>query len=159
MSLLTESILAELKKLGWTVAFAESLTAGAAMSTLAAQAGISEVFRGGVVTYDIPTKGRLLKVDVEFAESCNAVSERTAREMAVGAAELLQSDIAVTTTGYATPWEDKPLEAYINVYHVDSETHFSKHLDLSDLENRDERRTHCSQRALELLLHSLIRRF
>lgn len=159
MSLLTESILKELKTLGWTVGFAESLTAGYAMSTLATQPGISEVFRGGVVTYDIPTKARLLKVDGEFAESCNAVSERTAQEMAAGAATLLECNVAISTTGYATPWEDQPLEAYINVYHQDSETHFSKHLDLSGFDNRETRRRHCSQRALELLLHSLIRRF
>lgn len=159
MSLLTRSILEELSKLGWTVAFAESLTAGETVSRLASQDGISKVLRGGVVTYDIPTKARLLNVDQAFAESCNAVSERTAQEMSQGVTEHLKCDVGVATTGYATLWEDQPLEAYIDVFHADSETHFSKRIDLSRLETRDERREHCAKRALELLLHSLIRRF
>ena len=155
MTELTQTILKTLKAHTWTVAFGESLTAGYGVSALASQDGISEVLRGGVVCYDIPTKVRLLKVDQNFAEACNAVSERTAQEMAQGCTEMFDSDVGVSTTGYATLWKNFPLEAFVAVYHRETQQLFSTRVDLSRLNDRESRRRFCAEEALTMLLRSL----
>lgn len=88
---------------GRTVAAAESCTGGALAARLVSVPGSSAYFLGGVVAYSNEIKARLLGVPDAVLRSRGAVSEECALEMARGAARLLGTDIAVSTTGIAGP--------------------------------------------------------
>ncbi len=105
-----EALVAELKKKGLHVAFAESCTAGFISKRLTEVPGASEVFDCGVVSYSNGIKSKLLNVREETLAEYGAVSEQTAREMARGVKELSGADIAVSVTGIAGPGgtETKP---------------------------------------------------
>jgi nicotinamide-nucleotide amidase len=55
-------LVARLRDLGWTVAAAESLTAGMVCSTVAEVPGCSDVLMGGVVAYQASVKTGVLRV-------------------------------------------------------------------------------------------------
>jgi nicotinamide-nucleotide amidase len=84
-----------------TLAVAESLTAGCLQALVASVDGASGYFLGGVTCYTVGEKARLLGVDA--AEACAGVSPDVAMGMARGVMRLFGSDIALATTGYATP--------------------------------------------------------
>lgn len=86
-----------------SLAVAESLTSGQLQSRVGLIPGASHFFRGGITTYTIDAKVDLLGVNRETAESCNAVSETVAKQMARGAACKFGATIGVATTGYAEP--------------------------------------------------------
>jgi PncC family amidohydrolase len=70
---------------------------------VSAPPGASETYVGGVVSYATQVKVRVLGVRPETVEQHGVVSERCAREMAVGVRDLLGADWAVSTTGVAGP--------------------------------------------------------
>lgn len=87
----------------WTLAVAESLTAGRVQARVAAVSGASEYFLGGITAYTIDQKVKHLGVNRATAAAVNCVSATVAEQMAVGACALFGSDLAVATTGYAEP--------------------------------------------------------
>lgn len=87
----------------WTVAAAESLTAGQIQAAIAAVSGASNYFRGGLTAYSLDQKVRHLGVDRASAEQSNCVSRDVAEQMARGACALFDADLAIATTGYAEP--------------------------------------------------------
>jgi nicotinamide-nucleotide amidase len=95
---------------GLTVSTAESLTGGLLGGLLTSNAGTSDTYRGGVVSYATDVKVGLLGVSAETVEAHGVVSSECAAEMASGARVLLGSDWALSTTGVAGPTlqEDKP---------------------------------------------------
>lgn len=95
-------VLAALRLQGWTIASAESLTAGLVAAGLADVPGCSDVLRGAVVAYQPDVKAAVLDVS-QTALSDGVVSRRVALEMAYGARRLLGADVAVATTGVAGP--------------------------------------------------------
>ena len=97
-----------LKKRGWTVATAESLTGGMIASELVSVPGASDVVRGGLVTYQSVAKTMLAGVPAELIERYNVVSAEVAEAMAWGARERLNVDIAVSATGLAGPGGGTP---------------------------------------------------
>ena len=92
-----------LKARNWTVSAAESCTGGLVLHRLTNIAGSSAYVLGGVVAYANPIKQALLGVKQGTLIAHGAVSEQTAQEMAIGARNLLKSDIAVSVTGIAGP--------------------------------------------------------
>lgn len=92
-----------LRRPALTLAVAESLTAGHIQARLASVSGASDYFLGGVTTYTIEQKVKLLGVNRAHAKSVNCVSQRVAVEMAAGATKFFGADLAVATTGYAEP--------------------------------------------------------
>ena len=86
----------------WTLATAESLTAGLLASTLAEVPGCSDVLRGGVVAYQADIKSALLGVPMTEVEA-GVVRQAVAEEMASGARTRLGADVGVATTGVAGP--------------------------------------------------------
>lgn len=101
-----------LKKHELTVTTAESCTGGMLAARLVNVPGVSDVFREGFVTYSNKAKRRLLDVGKGTLKKYGAVSEQTAREMAMGGVFATGADICVATTGIAGPsggTEDKPV--------------------------------------------------
>ncbi|HJC94550.1 MAG TPA: CinA family protein [Candidatus Phocaeicola excrementigallinarum] len=97
---------------GFTLATAESCTAGHVAAIITAVPGSSRFYKGGVVAYSNESKETLLHVKKETLESLGAVSEETVIEMVKGAMEALDTDFAVATTGIAGPGggtHDKPV--------------------------------------------------
>lgn len=94
---------AALKKKGWKLALAESCTGGMAAQTVTAIPGSSAWFERGFVTYSNASKIEMLGVNPQTLEQYGAVSEQTAREMALGALKHSHADIAAAITGIAGP--------------------------------------------------------
>ena len=97
---------------GWTIATAESCTAGLLAGRLADRAGSSAYLLGGLVTYANDVKRDLLGVPQEVLESVGAVSAEVARAMADGARRVVGTDVGVGITGVAGPGggtPDKPV--------------------------------------------------
>ncbi len=94
-----ESVVLEtLRRRGWTLGLAESMTAGMAASRLAGVSGASDVLRGAVVSYASDVKFDLLGVPPG-----PVVSEEVALAMAEGARRVLAADVGVGLTGVAGP--------------------------------------------------------
>ncbi|MFO1134801.1 MAG: CinA family protein [Rhodoblastus sp.] len=88
---------------GLTIATAESCTGGLAAGLITEIAGSSAVLERGFVVYSNAAKIGMLGVSPETIDAVGAVSEATAREMAVGALENSRADVAVSITGVAGP--------------------------------------------------------
>ena len=86
-----------------TITCAESCTGGMLSARLVNVPGISEVYKNGVVTYANKAKRRLLGVKKSTLQKYGAVSEKTAEEMAKGAAVMFKADVAAAVTGIAGP--------------------------------------------------------
>ena len=94
---------AALKSRGWTLALAESCTGGWVAQSVTAIAGSSAWFDRGFVTYSNAAKIEMLGVAENTLNRHGAVSEQTAREMALGALEHSYANIATAITGIAGP--------------------------------------------------------
>lgn len=88
------------------IATAESCTAGLVSRRIANVPGSSEVFDCGIVSYANFIKHKLLFVDEAMLSKYGAVSAVVAAQMAKGALNQGESDIAVSVTGIAGPWSD-----------------------------------------------------
>jgi len=92
-----------LRSRGWTIATAESCTAGLLAGRLTDLAGSSEYVVGGLVVYSNEAKTALAGVPAELIAAHGAVSPEVAAAMAAGARERLGADVAVSVTGVAGP--------------------------------------------------------
>jgi nicotinamide-nucleotide amidase len=87
---------------------AESCTGGWIAKALTDIPGSSNWFLGGVIAYSNTLKQSLLGVLPSTLAAHGAVSESTAREMAIGALETLGGDVAAAVTGIAGPDGGQP---------------------------------------------------
>lgn len=100
---LSQAVGMSLRRHGFTIAVAESLTAGQLQDLLARTSGASDYFLGGITAYNVTVKGRLLGVDAGVGCDSDGVCEEVARQMALGALRVFSAEVAVATTGYAEP--------------------------------------------------------
>src|SRR5262249_11919069 len=91
-----------------SLATAESVTGGQVAERLCRVPGASSWFRGGVVAYDPHTKVQLLGVPQGLIDEHGAVRREVAEAMAVGCRTLMNTDLAVATTGLAGPGGGMP---------------------------------------------------
>lgn len=122
---LEETVVELLSERNLTVTTAESCTGGLIAGTLVNVAGASDVLNEGYVTYSNEAKERILGVSHETLETYGAVSARTAKEMAEGAARAAGSDAALSATGIAGPGggtEEKPVGLVYVGCHLNGET-------------------------------------
>jgi nicotinamide-nucleotide amidase len=94
---------AELRARGLRVATAESCTGGLVGELITAVPGSSAYFVGGAIVYSNAEKTRQLGVRPETIAEHGAVSEACVREMAQGAQERFDVDLAVAVSGVAGP--------------------------------------------------------
>jgi nicotinamide-nucleotide amidase len=100
---LAEKVAAALKARDALLVTAESCTGGWVAQAVTAVAGSSDWFERGFVTYSNAAKEELLGVKRETLESHGAVSEETAREMALGALAKSRGSVSLAITGIAGP--------------------------------------------------------
>ena len=98
-----EAVVKILKEKNLTLSTAESCTGGMIGELITSVSGASEVYGFGFITYANEAKEQILGVKHETLEKFGAVSEETAREMALGAKRVSGSDISVSVTGIAGP--------------------------------------------------------
>ncbi len=109
---LSEQLGARLLERGEWLVTAESCTGGWVAQTVTAIAGSSGWFDRGFVTYSNAAKRDMLGVPETTLDRHGAVSEATARAMAIGALEHSRGDWSVAITGIAGPsggTPDKPV--------------------------------------------------
>jgi len=92
-----------LKSAGLALVTAESCTGGWVAQAVTSVAGSSQWFERGFVTYSNAAKEEMLGVPRALLERSGAVSEETAREMALGALRHSRGTVAVAITGVAGP--------------------------------------------------------
>jgi nicotinamide-nucleotide amidase len=126
-SSLAETLGRELRTRNLRMATAESCTGGLAGSMIAAVAGASDYYRGGVIAYSNEAKTQLLDVSAALIDLHGAVSEEVASAMAAGARAAFGADVAIAITGIAGPSggsDDKPVGlVYIAVAGPDGGLH------------------------------------
>ncbi len=86
-----------------TVATAESCTGGLLSSRLTDVSGSSEYVKLNFVTYANEAKHKILGVSWDTLNTCGAVSEQCAEEMANGLYDATGADVTLCTTGIAGP--------------------------------------------------------
>ncbi len=96
-------LIENLEKAGLHISTAESCTGGGIAAAITAVAGSSAVFNGSVVAYSNRVKAEVLQVDLKTLEHFGAVSEEVVAEMAVGVAKLMDTEVAIATSGIAGP--------------------------------------------------------
>src|SRR5215470_11802204 len=92
-----------LKSKGLMLATAESCTGGWVGQAVTSVSGSSEWFDRGFVTYSDDAKREMLGVLAGTLKRFGAVSEETAREMALGALAHSRAQVALSITGVAGP--------------------------------------------------------
>ena len=108
MERLVKSLGERLKAANALLVTAESCTGGWAAQVVTSVAGSSGWFERGFVTYSNAAKQELLGVRAETLRRHGAVSEETAREMALGALAHSRGTVAVSVTGVAGPGGGSP---------------------------------------------------
>jgi len=145
-----ESVVLDLlRKRGWSLGTAESVTGGLVGARLTSVPGASDVFRGAVVSYASDVKRDVLGVP-----DGPVVTPEAALAMAHGARRVLECDVAVALTGVAGPAEQdgQPVGTlFVGIVTPDGEqTH---HFRLPG--SREEMRQYCVISALDAVRRTL----
>lgn len=147
---LEEHLVRLLKEKNMTVSTAESCTGGLIAGAIINAAGASDVLNEGYITYSNEAKERLVGVNRETLEKFGAVSEETAREMALGAAKAAGSSVGLSSTGIAGPGggtKEKPVGLIYIGCSINGEVKVKK---LQFHGNRMENRLHTVEEVLKL---------
>lgn len=88
---------------GLTISTAESCTGGKIAQIISSVSGASAYFKGSVVSYATEVKEKVLNVSKSIVEENSVVSSQVAREMVVSIQKMMQTNIAISTTGNAGP--------------------------------------------------------
>ena len=116
---------------GYTISCAESCTGGLLTSTLTDVPGSSAYVMGSVVSYSNDVKSRILHVAEGTLAAHGAVSPETARAMAEGVRNLMQTEVGVGITGIAGPGgatAEKPVGLVYIAVAAEHMTHAVRHV-------------------------------
>ena len=92
-----------LKEKNISIGAVESFTGGLFSSCLTSVSGVSQVFKGSIVSYSSKIKENVVGVNEETIEKYTVVSNEVAEEMAQKGSEILSTDLTVSFTGNAGP--------------------------------------------------------
>ena len=112
-----QRVVDELIDRGWTIATAESCTAGLVAARLASVPGASATLQGGIVAYANEVKVAEADVPAELIAAHGAVSPEVARALAEGVRTRLGTDVGVGITGIAGPDGGTP-EKPVGLVHI-----------------------------------------
>jgi len=101
--LLSRNVGYALSARGLMLVTAESCTGGWVGQVMTMVPGSSEWYERGFITYTYVSKMEMLGVQMDTLEAHGAVSEPTAREMAIGALERSRGQVSLSITGLAGP--------------------------------------------------------
>ncbi|MFP8488605.1 competence/damage-inducible protein A [Gracilimonas sp. Q87] len=125
---LSEAVGKLLLKSDLHLATAESCTGGLVSNSITDKSGSSAYFKGGIVSYANSVKIDQLGVIDKDLDEYGAVSKQIALQMAIGAAERLNADIGISTTGIAGPTggtSEKPVGTVWMGYYQKNGPHFA----------------------------------
>lgn len=105
-----------LREREWKLVTAESCTGGMIATAITDKAGSSDIFDRGFVTYSNQAKMDCLNVSAETLKQHGAVSMETAEEMAKGALNNSNANVAISVTGIAGPSGGTPQKPIGLVY-------------------------------------------
>lgn len=131
--MIAKQVFNKLLNKGLTIAFAESMTGGAATYELMKNPGASKVISGSIVAYSIKQKHNLLNMTLEDINKYGIVSKEISIIMARKVKEIIGSDIGVGVTGNAGPTlQDNTTkkEAWISIFYKHEMQVF--HVDLEE---------------------------
>ncbi len=92
-----------------TLSIAESITGGLVSKKITDVPGSSAFFKGGIITYSVDSKLKLLNIPRNVIKKNGVVSKEVAALMAANVKKVFDSDVGVGITGVAGPdlCEDK----------------------------------------------------
>lgn len=140
-----------------TLTCAESCTAGLLSGRIVNVAGASDVFTEGFITYSNQAKIKYLNVNQRTLEEYGAVSEQTAKEMAIGVAKVSGCNVSIAITGIAGPGggsKDKPVGLVYISCNIDGKIFVNKY---NFRGNREKVREQSVVAALDLIRQSIIK--
>ncbi len=152
---LSSKLGALMREKGLTISTAESCTGGLIAHYLTMVSGSSAYFKGSVVSYCNEIKMRVLGVSGEAIEKYTEVSGVVAKQMAEGVADLMGTDISLSTTGIAGPTGELPDQPVGTVWigvHIGGKTIASTHFFPGEREDVIEQ---ASVKSLRLLYDAL----
>ena len=104
-----------------SVSTAESCTGGLLASRFTSQAGISQIYQSGLITYSNEAKIKHLKVSPSSLKRHGAVSRQVCSQMCFNLHKITRSDLTFATTGVAGPGggtKSKPVGlVYVGIYY------------------------------------------
>ena len=133
------------------LASAESCTGGLISKKITDIPGASGMFGYGFCTYANDAKVKLLGVSRDTLSSFGAVSKQTADEMARGLLDISGADVAICTTGMASPG-NLPTSKPVGLVFIGIASKLGTRtveLNLFDLKSRSDIRESSADRALE----------
>ena len=131
--MIAKQVFDKLLNKGLTIAFAESVTGGAATYELMKNPGASKVISGSIVAYSVKQKHNLLNMTLEDINKYGIVSKEISIIMARKVKEIIGSDIGVGVTGNAGPTlqnNTTKKEAWISIFYKHEMQVF--HVDLEE---------------------------
>ena len=155
MNDLAEQLIKILREKNYVLTTAESCTGGLLSSTITDIPGASDIFDRGFITYSNQAKQDTLKVSSETLNKHGAVSNQTAAEMAQGALQNSNADIAISITGIAGPkggTDEKPIGT-VYIGHANQQEADSVHYRLTG--TRAEIRQQSCEAAFKQLINCL----
>lgn len=105
-----------------SISSVESFTVGNFASLIGSIPGISQVYKGSLITYQNEVKERLLSIPSNIINTNGVVSKEVASLMCINGKAILKSDICVSFTGNAGPdvMENKPVGlVYVGIAYED----------------------------------------
>lgn len=148
--IIEEQVVKYFKEKNLWIATAESCTGGLISKRITDIPGASSVFGYGLCTYANDAKVKLLGVNEETLKLYGAVSRPVAMQMAEGLLKLSGADVAVCTTGMASPG-NLPTEKPVGMVFVGIASRLSVHaieLSLGELKTREKIRNASADAAL-----------
>lgn len=111
-----------LKQRQISIASVESFTVGGFANQIGSISGISQVYRGSLVSYQSRIKRDVLHIDQKVIDTFGVVSNEVAGLMAIHGKDMFDCDLCISFTGNAGPtaMEDKPVGlVYIGIAYLD----------------------------------------
>ena len=140
---------------GLTLGTAESCTGGRIAESIVASPGSSNYFKGSIVSYVDEIKERLLGVDPQLLAEKTAVCEEVAIAMVKGACDTLNTDFAISATGFAGPGGGTAEIPVGTIWLACGTRDDAVTMKLTDNEGRDKNISSAAFHALQLFLNYL----